>query len=324
MSDVPNGQKVPDRNHALNVLAADLSELYGWLKLSTRYAAAHAALAVVEQELGLPVGVDLFSRRGPQLAAPPLPAEVPAESGESDPHCSKCGTASCLEDRNSDWYGDDDESVTPGRTAPQPPPSVAPGADTSAVLARLLLAMEQQRWWSGDDETKWSTWDKAMKMVQHEVGRQAATGARAAGGESSKLLPAAASFAATDAEPTCGEEYWRGFGNGQNEERERFLSSCNAERDRADLTELIRNGLLEDDGIGAQYRCTDDGLPADLARWIIDAGWHLPDAPPAPSAPGVAELLAECRRKRESGAWYWASIPCGEIVRLLAPSGGQS
>lgn len=47
--------------------------------------------------------------------------------------------------------------------------------DTAAVLARLLTLMENKRWWSGDDEAKWSTWAEAMRMVQHEVERQAGT-----------------------------------------------------------------------------------------------------------------------------------------------------
>lgn len=94
------GQKIPDRNHALNVIAADLSELYGWLMLSTRYAAAHEALAVVERALGLPVGEDLFPRRGPQLAAQPEPTPAPNHGplpggGFWAGFCERCDTLGC-------------------------------------------------------------------------------------------------------------------------------------------------------------------------------------------------------------------------------------
>jgi hypothetical protein len=73
---VKDGQKVPDRNHALNVIAGELSNLYGWLPLTHRYSAAHEALAEVERRLGLPVGRDLFPRRGPlEPPQPPAPAD---------------------------------------------------------------------------------------------------------------------------------------------------------------------------------------------------------------------------------------------------------
>lgn len=74
-----HGQKIPDRNRALNVLAGDLSELYDWLPLTTRYAAAHEALAVVEVQLGLPVGEDPFrsSTNGHTAADDPVPATAP-------------------------------------------------------------------------------------------------------------------------------------------------------------------------------------------------------------------------------------------------------
>lgn len=144
------------------------------------------------------------------------------------------------------------------RATAQLPPSVPAGDDVAAVLKSLRHAL---------DLSYRAPAAVGLCEAIEIVEALAATGARAAGGE-----------------PTCGEEYWRGFGNGQAEERERLLSSGNAEQDRADLTELIRNGLLEDDGIGAQFRRTDDGLPGDLARWVIGAGWSKP----APSAHGVA------------------------------------
>lgn len=223
---------------------------------------------------------------------------------EPGPRCSKCGTVSCLEDRNSGRY-DNEQPIVPWN-ASQPAPSVPADADVAAVLAGLVALYEKSlepHSWAvceynyGARNTSWeSDWEDAFTAAQ------AATGARAAGGE-----------------PTFGEEYWRGHSVGRCEEREHYLSSGNAEQDRADLTELIRNGLLEDDGIGAQYQRTDDGLPADLARWVIDAGWSKV-APPTPSVPGVAALLAECAR-RQAGTGEYAFISCDEIVRLLAPGG---
>jgi hypothetical protein len=47
----------------------------------------------------------------------------------------------------------------------------------------------------------------------------------------------------------------------------------------------------------------------------------MADAPPTPSAPGVAELLAECRERIE--IYEHAGIPCREVVALLAPGGAD-
>jgi hypothetical protein len=72
-------RKIPDRNHALNVIAGQLSDLYGWLLFTTRYAAAHEALAVVERRLGLPVGKDVVASSTNGRPAPSPPA-VPSEA----------------------------------------------------------------------------------------------------------------------------------------------------------------------------------------------------------------------------------------------------
>lgn len=105
---------------------------------------------------------------------------------------------------------------------------------------------------------------------------------------------------AAPADDGFGEEYWRGFGAGQCEERERLEPS---EDDRAALTDLVRNGLLGDDGIGVQYQRTDDGLPRDLARWIIDAGWRKPGVDD--TAEVLAGLREEMQALADNPSWSW-------------------
>lgn len=318
-------QKVPDRNHALNVIAADLSDLYGWLKLSTRYAAAHEALAVVERELGLPVGEDLFPRRGP--AAPPpkvhrnWPCPVCGLSPDEVCSCEQLGL----------------------KPAPQPPPSVPAGADVAEVLAGLLRTVSVGRLEYATNapehtaeilRTEANAYENAARIVEgdeHMVRallpswrwpeRQDGTGARSAGGggceycdmwhrctpggrcrncgcegcepaaaePTSELLPVAPSSAATSGAPPA-RVWWSdelgwiwGF-----------------------------DGRYEADDWSSRWQIAE--LPSDAVE--------LAAAPPTPSAPGVAELLAACDRA-EGDPLAYAALTTDYIRRLLAPAGAD-
>lgn len=57
----------------------------------------------------------------------------------------------------------------------------------------------------------------------------------------------------------------------------------------------------------------------EVQDWVV-----LAAAPPTPSAPGVAELLEEAQRKQEEARGWVSWMRCDEIVRDLAPEGGQS
>lgn len=106
---------------------------------------------------------------------------------------------------------------------------------------------------------------------------------------------------AVPADDGFGEEYWRGHSVGRCEERERLEPS---DDDNAALTDLIRNGLLGDDGIGVQYQRTDDGLPRDLARWITDAGWRKPGADDAATVlAGLRQEMEQFEEGLKQGAW---------------------
>lgn len=80
----------------------------------------------------------------------------------------------------------------------------------------------------------------------------------------------------------------------------------------------------------AQFRELDktrldfDHKFARFALWLEETadGIAPAAAPPTPSAPGVAELLAEARRRLAHAPG--AVMFCDEIVRDLAPEGGQS
>lgn len=84
-----------------------------------------------------------------------------------------------------------------------------------------------------------------------------------------------------------------------------------------------------DDEAATEAKVTGGESAADvLMRLRAESPRHLtreelPEhyaAPPTPAAPGVAELLAECR-ERQGSMIIEACIPVGEIVRLLAPGG---
>lgn len=158
--------------------------------------------------------------------------------------------------------------------AAQPAPEVPAGAEVATVLAGLLAAA-----WERLDErqaqffTTGYAGDLALGM-REIVGlieaAQAATGARAAGGE--QPLEVIRELVAMTAQPS-------------------------------------------------------DKRHDELAwsqRWdsmILRAHAVLASTPPAPSTPGVAELLAECRKR--TAVYPWTAMRCAEIVRYLAPGGAD-
>lgn len=271
-------QKVPDRNHALNVIANDLSGLYGWLKLSTRYAAAHEALAVVERDLGLPVGDDLFPRRGPQLA-------------------------------------------------PQPPPTVPAGAEVAQVLRELLDKIEEMQ------HTDWVINCDGPLFKRARAALLAATGARAV--SSRPKCATCGHYPDRDPEPgvceacECPNHAGARAAGGEQVEPMTITVTSDPSAPPPNVwamgREMREAEVIERCAEAARkakirpWRDWSDIEEDDRERWRDVARAVLAAAPPTPSAPRVAELLAECRWRLDEGVGQ-PFMP-SEIVRWLTPGG---
>lgn len=200
-------------------------------------------------------------------------------------------------------------------TASQPTPTVAP-EDTAAVLAGLV---EEMREFIGGDRS-WGIYD-AIALVE-AAQQKAATEADSCG----DVLPG--EFGGPDNVCTkpAGAHEWHQQGDGVR---------WNASGSWGPTGARAAGGEVSDEVI---ERCAEAARKAkirpwhdwsdieedDRERWRDVARAVLAAAPPTPSAPCVAELLAEARRRQESKAFgFRAVMDCDEIVRLLAPGGAD-
>jgi hypothetical protein len=207
----------------------------------------------------------------------------------------------------------------------QPSPEVSPGAEVAAVLAGLVEEMTAKRKYlfDGLHFEQSAGLRIAIEMVE---AAQAATGARAAGGESAadvldrlrtesprhltrEELPEhyAAPYALTPEPaytPTSDPETLaRRF----HEAYERLAPSFGYETREASAKPWAE-------------------VPENNRKLMIAVCAEIAAALPAPVAPGVAELLAECERRTRDeylGVPGTAYLSCRQIRRYLAPGGAD-
>lgn len=194
----------------------------------------------------------------------------------------------------------------------QPPPSVPAGADVAAVLDGLVEKLTTlnaeliaEGWVDMAHGVRW-----AQRLVERAL---AVTGARAADGEnpwtaqSEDLLPCVDDDEETGGEPTF-EMIERGAGAAY--EHQRVVADPMDHGPWENVKK--RRWAYQQDSYKRWY---------EIAEAVL-----LAAAPPTPSAPGVAELLAECARRlidQEDEPKYRAVMPVDEIVRLLVPGGAD-